>query len=333
MRHDRLPPAMAGVLGSAERLEALASYDILDSVYEEPFDDLVALTCLSMKAPAAALVFVDGRRQWHKAEQGLGYRETSLADSVGKYQVADPNPYADVLVIRDLLLDVRTAHIRLCTARGKQIRFYAGVALRSGPYVLGALCVFDSQPRLPGDDALEQLVLLRDLTMAQLESRKQVNLLRRLGAEGLRSRRSSDLDSVTGLLSRTGFEQSLHRVLAEPAPADASSILLLDLDGFGSLGMLPGSDRWNHALKAVARVLGDCTRASDVVGRWRDDDFLILLPGAGSSGAAGVAERISRSLQAGVLIGDERVSLTANIGIVSLDAFRELADSQRYFPK
>ena len=46
------------------RLENLLSYDILDTVPEEPFDRITRLAKYIFEAPVALVSLVDGDRQW-----------------------------------------------------------------------------------------------------------------------------------------------------------------------------------------------------------------------------------------------------------------------------
>ncbi len=87
-----------------------------------------------------------------------------------------------------------------------------------------------------------------------------------------------DIDPLTDLLNRRGFERELKRSVAYVKRYGTSAALLfLDLDGFK-----PVNDRHGHAagdavLKAVAAALVRHVRASDVVARLGGDEFVVLL--------------------------------------------------------
>ena len=59
-----------------ERLKALQSYDILDSVPETAFDDIVRLASDICEVPIALVSLVDKERQWFKSAVGLRASET-----------------------------------------------------------------------------------------------------------------------------------------------------------------------------------------------------------------------------------------------------------------
>ena len=87
-----------------------------------------------------------------------------------------------------------------------------------------------------------------------------------------------DEDPLTGLLNRRGFERALARALAFVRRYGGTAALLyLDLDRFK-----PVNDRLGHAagdwvLGRVGRLIAGKVRASDVVGRFGGDEFVVLL--------------------------------------------------------
>ncbi len=60
-----------------ERLEALASYDILDTPREPAFDDLTRIAAYVCGTPMAVISLIDDERQWFKSAVGMdGASET-----------------------------------------------------------------------------------------------------------------------------------------------------------------------------------------------------------------------------------------------------------------
>ncbi len=54
-----------------ERLKALKSYDILDSLPQKDFDDITHLASEICETPISLITFVDDERQWFKSNYGL----------------------------------------------------------------------------------------------------------------------------------------------------------------------------------------------------------------------------------------------------------------------
>jgi diguanylate cyclase (GGDEF)-like protein len=88
----------------------------------------------------------------------------------------------------------------------------------------------------------------------------------------------ADIDPLTDLLNRRGFERELRRSLAYVKRHRVSAAFLyIDLDRFKSI-----NDRHGHAvgdalLRAIAMVLTRHVRSSDVVTRLGGDEFAMLL--------------------------------------------------------
>lgn len=85
-------------------------------------------------------------------------------------------------------------------------------------------------------------------------------------------------DELTGLLNRRGFEAELARRL-DAAAADRRRLTLvrLDLDDFHAYNERHGRTSGDRLLGEIAVLLRHCTRKSDVVARWADDEFAVLL--------------------------------------------------------
>ncbi|GMA75027.1 hypothetical protein GCM10025880_14440 [Methylorubrum aminovorans] len=115
------PPDDLASQGEAERLAALARYDILDTPAEDAFDDAVALAAQLCAAPTALVSLLTDDRQWFKARLGFAPIETGLDRSICVHVLAG----RDVLVIPDLAADPRTRANPLVT-REPGMRFYAG---------------------------------------------------------------------------------------------------------------------------------------------------------------------------------------------------------------
>ena len=155
----------------SDRLAALRGYHVLDTPPEPDFDDLVQVAARVCQAPIAVINLIDERRQWFKAEIGLGIRETPLDVSICAKALLQPG----LLVVPDLTRDGRFESNPL--VRGEpHLRFYAGALLETPEGLpLGTLCVLDRQPRkgLSDDQAFTLATLARQV-MAQLELRRAV---------------------------------------------------------------------------------------------------------------------------------------------------------------
>ncbi|MFT7535866.1 MAG: GAF domain-containing protein [Hyphomicrobiaceae bacterium] len=140
----------------ATRLEALQSYEVLDTKSEQAFDDLTALVADACQTPIALVSLVDTDRQWFKSCHGLDAIETPREHGFCDHAVRKPG----VMVVPDAQQDERFADNPLVTG-APNIRFYAGSPLvDANGHALGALCVIDREPRQLSNrqfDTLEQV--------------------------------------------------------------------------------------------------------------------------------------------------------------------------------
>lgn len=151
----------------SERLEALRSYDILDTDPEAEFDGMVQLAASICKTPISAISLVDQDRQWFKAIVGLGAKETTRDLAFCAHTILQN----DILIVKDALEDERFFDNPLVVDEPK-IRFYAGVPLiTTDGHPLGTICVIDRVPRELSAEQLLALKVLSSHVMTQFELR------------------------------------------------------------------------------------------------------------------------------------------------------------------
>ncbi len=129
-----------------------------------------------------------------------------------------------------------------------------------------------------------------------------------------------DIDPLTDVLNRRGFERELKRSLAYVKRYGTSAALIyVDLDGFK-----PVNDRHGHAagdavLKTIAAALSHNVRASDVVARVGGDEFAVLLWNVGDAAAAAKAAAIEAAVYSSeVRWGASTFVVGASVGVALL---------------
>jgi diguanylate cyclase (GGDEF)-like protein len=136
-------------------------------------------------------------------------------------------------------------------------------------------------------------------------------------------------DALTALPNRVYLRDRLERAIARLRrdPSQGIGLLYIDVDRFkvvnDSLGHLAG----DAVLKEVALRLAACVREPDVVARLAGDEFAILLEHAQlPETAAKVAQRVLRSMQPAMTVGDRELQVSVSIGIAIIDDNYESAD-------
>jgi PAS domain S-box-containing protein len=156
-----------------DRLDALKSYHLLDTVEELEYDRITKLASIICEVPISTITLIDETRQWFKSKVGLDSRETAREISFCQHAILD----TQLFTIPDALLDHRFKDNPLVTS-DPRIRFYAGYPLidPSG-HALGTICVIDRIPRVLTEAQEEALKILSEEIMALILNRRRNNEL------------------------------------------------------------------------------------------------------------------------------------------------------------
>jgi diguanylate cyclase (GGDEF)-like protein len=129
-------------------------------------------------------------------------------------------------------------------------------------------------------------------------------------------REAARTDALTGLLNRRGFEA---RFAAELSRANRTErpvgLLVGDLDHFKHLNDLLGHPAGDQALRRVAAILDDGTRAMDAAARIGGEELALIIPEEDADTAVALAERLRREIERS-FAGDP-FPLTISFGIAS----------------
>jgi diguanylate cyclase (GGDEF)-like protein len=96
--------------------------------------------------------------------------------------------------------------------------------------------------------------------------------------------------------------------------------LIIDIDKFKNYNDTYGHQQGDTALKTFAEVSSrSLLRPSDFIARWGGEEFVVLLPNVNTDGAAEVAERIRKNIEAAVIPAENgtETKITVSIGINS----------------
>ena len=129
-------------------------------------------------------------------------------------------------------------------------------------------------------------------------------------------RHRATYDALTGCLNRASALAALQEELANPG-SRGTAVMFIDLNGFKTV-----NDEYGHAvgdelLRLVADRLRAAVRASDVIGRFGGDEFVVVCTNvSGIDRAARIAEAVVATLNAATLeVGATEMHLQASIGV------------------
>jgi diguanylate cyclase (GGDEF)-like protein/putative nucleotidyltransferase with HDIG domain len=146
-------------------------------------------------------------------------------------------------------------------------------------------------------------------------------------------------DGLTGLKTHRYFMEALDREWRRSTRSgQVFSVIMIDLDGFKQVNDRHGHLEGDKVLTAVANLLNDRVRQSNVVARYGGDEFAIMLPEARTDQAEILAERLRSSIESDRYLAAHGV--TASFGIATFpqhgptqEEILRVADSGMYLAK
>lgn len=130
-------------------------------------------------------------------------------------------------------------------------------------------------------------------------------------------RESALRDPMTGLNNRRFLEEYVDTLVANVQRRQSQvGIMMLDLDFFKMVNDTYGHDAGDAVIKALAKVLRQAVRASDMVIRYGGEEFLIVLLDATPEQADTIAEKIRSTVEAlDIQAGTTVLRKTISIGV------------------
>jgi diguanylate cyclase (GGDEF)-like protein len=139
--------------------------------------------------------------------------------------------------------------------------------------------------------------------------------------------RMATRDGLTGLVNHRRFQELLAAAIARAQRHEHPvSVVFVDADHFKTINDTFGHPVGDEVLRRIATALSDEARRSDVVARYGGEEFVLLLEGTDAGGAAELAERARRRIEALEIDGDfGRLRVTVSLGVC---AYPALADDR-----
>ncbi len=289
----KTPPPLAK---ESARESAVKSLRLLDTAPEERFDRITRLAQRMFNVPIATISLLDNEREWHKSSVGLLSHEFPRKISF----LAHALHHDDVMFIVDATTDDRFQDNPL-VIETPGIRFYAACPLISRNGVkIGALSLMDRVPRELDDD---DRALLRDLA--------------KMVEHELTGTKLGNMDELTLLSNRDGFEElcqhalNICRRFNKPA-----TLLYFDVEDMTSINKRFGRAEGDLALKNLGRIMIQTFRASDVIARLGNDEFVVLMTDTTEDNAQHALNRLNAAISEYNLSARRGYNLSYNSGFL-----------------
>jgi diguanylate cyclase (GGDEF)-like protein len=132
-------------------------------------------------------------------------------------------------------------------------------------------------------------------------------------------------DGKTGLLNASAWRELAQRHLWRAIREDqAAAMLVVDLDRFKALNDEYGHLAADMALTAVADCIKHELRDYDAVGRYGGEEFVAMLPNAGTNAGMRAAERVRARIEQCTITAEPdgpEMHLTASIGVATYPSY------------
>lgn len=302
-----------------QRLKAIDSYSILDSLPEQEYDDIARIAAHICDCPISTVALVDIDRKWHKAKFGIDKDSVPREAAICSYTILSNKP----LIITNTLQHPIFHNLDM-VKKPPYVQFYAGIPLlNSDGFALGTLCVVDTQPKEINEFQIQSLEALARHVIALMELRKSILALTKTQKKLLNKQETIDklntkltqlsfTDELTKLKNRRALSQEYNAMIERQQGNVPLSLMMLDLDKFKLLNDKNGHTFGDNAIKAVAAVLLKYSRKTDFCFRFGGDEFIILMPNTSEQQSLDVASRINTILAEGEFFSEP---LFISIGI------------------
>jgi len=157
-----------------------------------------------------------------------------------------------------------------------------------------------------------------------------------IGLESLVEERTQQLQEKNKQLSELALHDSMTDLLNHNASLNylnqqkqyaqrynkALAVIMLDIDLFKSINDSYGHPAGDKVIIAIASVIKNTLRESDICGRFGGEEFILILPETDMKNASELAERVRENIQALTIPEINNTSVTASFGIAAYDRAR-----------
>ena len=127
-------------------------------------------------------------------------------------------------------------------------------------------------------------------------------------------------DDLTGLYNRRGFLLIAEHQWKLALRKNASALLFyIDVDEFKKINDSLGHKEGDHALQAVAGVLRDCFRKTDLIGRLGGDEFSVIAIEAHPRSQADLERRLADVVEQNNRKAGRKFQLSLSVGVLACD--------------
>lgn len=121
-------------------------------------------------------------------------------------------------------------------------------------------------------------------------------------------------DRLTGVCNRLKAEEILEKEKERSDRYGTSfAAVMFDIDRFKAVNDTYGHDTGDAVLRELTRLVASCLRTPDTLARWGGEEFVVVLPETGPSGAERLAERLREAVAEHDIPGPGGVTISLGV--------------------
>ncbi len=212
------------------------------------------------------------------------------------------------------------SHRHATVGRGQWL-LVAGLSLEAvvlGGRALVAISTHSEATNILQSSALQTLTFLATFSVVLISSVGFVFMSRDRADEN--NRVLAALDPLTGVANRRSLIAALDRDVARAQRMrEPMALMMVDIDHFKDVNDQYGHPAGDRVLCSVVNVLRQRVRAQDLVGRYGGEEFMVLLPDTGLTGAEQLARELCKAVEESRCPADgvpgPGIAVTVSIGV------------------
>ena len=212
------------------------------------------------------------------------------------------------------------SHRHATVGRGQWL-LVAGLLLEAvvlGVRALVAISTHSEATNILQSSALQTLTFLATFSVVLVSSVGFVFMSRDRADEN--NRVLAALDPLTGVANRRSLIAALDRDVARAQRMrEPMALMMVDIDHFKDVNDRYGHPAGDRVLCSVVNVLRQRVRAQDLVGRYGGEEFMVLLPDTGLTGAEQLARELCKAVEESRCPADgvpgPGIAVTVSIGV------------------
>ena len=212
------------------------------------------------------------------------------------------------------------SHRHATVGRGQWL-LVAGLLLEAvvlGGRALVAISTHSEATNILQSSALQTLTFLATFSVVLVSSVGFVFMSRDRADEN--NRVLAALDPLTGVANRRSLIAALDRDMARAQRMrEPMALMMVDIDHFKDVNDQYGHPAGDRVLCSVVNVLRQRVRAQDLVGRYGGEEFMVLLPDTGLTGAQQLARALCKAVEESRCPADgvpgPGIAVTVSIGV------------------